>query len=99
MEHDNKNAGIGIGTVIFLGMIWWWWNNNTTWQGFYYPNAENLTRSINSPTFKTVDECRDWVDEMVYKYNPSGYGYDYECGKNCKKKSDIDMYLCEETVD
>jgi len=67
------------------------------WNGFYYPNEGNLTYSIPSPQFKTLDECRDWVDEQVQKYNPSGYGYDYECGKNCEYKDSFTMQICETT--
>lgn len=95
-EHKNY-VGSGIGVLIVLGLIWWFWGKSVTWQGFYYPNASDLTKDIKSPIFKSIDECRDWVNSMVYKYNPSGTGYDYECGKNCKKKDGMTVLVCETT--
>jgi hypothetical protein len=67
------------------------------WTGYYYPNKNNLSRSIESPTFKSLDECRRWVNSQIYTYNPSGENYDYECGKNCKYNSDYGVNVCAET--
>lgn len=69
-----------------------------TWKGAYYPDAENLLNSIESPVFDSLDDCRNWVNAQVYLYNPDGYGYDYECGKNCKLKEGFTSLVCEETV-
>ena len=49
-------------------------------------------------TFDTLEACRDWVDEQVSIHNPSGIGYDYECGKNCDT-SGGKSYICEETLE
>lgn len=66
--------------------------------GFFYPDANNLLSDIQSPdTFKSLEECRDWIDEQVSIYNPDGSGYDYECGRNCKLSGDK-PYVCEETL-
>lgn len=83
-----------IGFLIFTKFI-----KNDTWQGYYYPNEGNLLNDIKSPIFKSLEECRDWVDVQVDRYNPSGYGYDYECGKNCKTKYGSTLLICEETVE
>lgn len=67
--------------------------------GFYYPDKDNLIKDIQSEdTFDTLEACRDWVDEQVSIHNPSGIGYDYECGKNCDT-SGGKSYICEETLE
>ena len=98
-QSNSNNSGIGIGSLIVLGLIWWffWGRQTTTWQGFYYPSAGNLTYDIKSPIYKTLEECRNWVNSMVYKYNPSGEGYDYECGKNCKIEKGMTVSVCDTT--
>lgn len=94
-----NNSGSWIGTIVVIGLIWFFFFSKAdTWQGFYYPNAGDLTTDIPSPIYKTLDECRDWADGMVDKYNPNGEGYDYECGKNCKVKDGLTVLVCEETV-
>ncbi len=67
------------------------------WVGFYYPNRADLTRYTQSPQLGSIEECRSWVNAQV----PAGinsYDYDYECGKNCKFRSDLDINVCEETL-
>ncbi|MFA7654334.1 MAG: hypothetical protein WCX97_04885 [Candidatus Magasanikbacteria bacterium] len=68
------------------------------WQGYYYPNEDNLAYNLQSPEFKSLEECRFWVNSQVAIYNPAGYGYDYECGKNCKFNKDFEAYVCKETI-
>lgn len=100
MEHEENNNSSGelIGLLIIIGLVWFFFfRQSNTWDGFYYPNEGNLTYSIQSPQFKTLEECRDWVDEQIQTYNPSGYGYDYECGKNCKYKDGLTVQVCETT--
>jgi len=67
--------------------------------GFYYPDANNLSNDIQSQdAFNSLEECRNWVDEQVSKYNSVSSGYDYECGKNCDLSSGK-PYICEETLE
>lgn len=68
------------------------------WTGFYYPYKSNLSRHIKSPEFKSLEECRAWVSDQIYTYNPSGENYDYECGKNCKYSDEYHMQTCKETI-
>ena len=71
-----------------------------SWIGFYYPNQYDLTRNTQSSELGSLEECRLWVEGQVDTYNPSGSGYDYECGKNCKAPDHPGgLYLCDETVD
>ncbi|MBI2017452.1 hypothetical protein HYS92_00220 [Candidatus Daviesbacteria bacterium] len=97
-EEKRNHEGSIFGVIVIIGLIWWFFFRQAdTWQGFYYPNAGDLTRDIKSPIYKSIDECRDWVDSMVDRYNPSGEGYDYECGKNCKIKDGMTILVCETT--
>lgn len=67
-----------------------------TWIGFYYPDATDLTVNTQSGTFKTKEECVDWVDGERMRLNPDRTRRDdYECGKNCKEKMGINV--CEVT--
>jgi hypothetical protein len=69
-----------------------------TWKGTYYPSSGNLLNFTESPVFDSLDDCRNWVRTQVSQYNPDGFGYDYECGKNCKLKEGFTSLVCEETV-
>src|SRR5215216_3938911 len=87
--------------VIIVAAIWAFGAvfKKSTYVGFYYPDANNLFNDIQSETsFDSLDACRDWVDEQVSIYNPTGSGYDYECGKNCDL-SGGKPYVCEETLE
>ena len=65
--------------------------------GFFYPDAQNLTDWKRSGELKSLEECRDWVYSQVSYYKDNSW--DYECGKNCKYKSEFDIYYCEETLE
>lgn len=76
------------------------------WTGFFYPNAEDLSRWTESDKlFDSIDSCRGWVDTQlnVYVINNPGtdirkVNYDYECGLNCKFKSEYGLNVCEKTI-
>jgi hypothetical protein len=71
---------------------------NTNWIGFFYINRA-LQNSIQSSTYKTRDECFDWIDTQLKKYGDTD-SHDYECGKDCKiSDSGSGLYICKETVD
>ncbi len=72
--------------------------DNEVWIGFYYPDENNLSGHVQSPELNSLEECRTWVNSQVLIHNPSGYGYDYECGKNCKFDKDYGLYICKETL-
>lgn len=101
IEKDLEEKTTGISFLIIIILIWFFFlRGQDTWTGFYYPDESNLIKYIKSPEYKNVDECREWVNFMIGKYNPNGYGYDYECGKNCKlSDSGIDIYHCKESVE
>jgi len=84
--------------IVIFATIYFLFFNKETWEGFYYPDEADLTKHIQSPKFKTIDECRSWVNSQVFIYNPSGEGFDYECGKNCRFNKDYQLYICKETI-
>lgn len=74
--------------------------SKTNWMGFYYPDKSDLTNDVRSGfRMGSLEECRSWVEDQKTKYNPNEVNIDdYECGSNCKYKSDFDGYLCDETI-
>lgn len=66
------------------------------WIGFYYPDANDLTNSKQSPELKSLEECREWVDDV--SNGRTDTGFDYECGKRCKPSKTGGIYVCDETV-
>ena len=93
-----KNSAILVVVIILLIGAYLVLFGKETWLGFYYPNSGNLYKYIQSSNFDSLDECRSWVNSQVTIYNPSGSGYDYECGKNCKFDKNAEIYVCKETV-
>lgn len=68
------------------------------WMGFYYPDENNLFKYTRSQELKSLEECKEWIDTQRVKFNPSGYRYEYECGKNCKPSDlGVNIYQCDET--
>ena len=80
--------------VVIIGFFYF--TGGETWIGFYYPDENNLTEHTQSAELETIEECRFWVESQIAIHNPSGFGYDYECGKNCN--FDAGIYVCEETI-
>jgi hypothetical protein len=87
-----------IASVFILGWIFNIFNQK--WTGFYYPNEGDLITHVKSSELNSIDACREWVNGMANKYNPDGYGYDYECGKNCKlSETGSGLFICDETIE
>ena len=68
-----------------------------SWQATVYPNKEDLTNYKHLGKFSSLEECRDACLGYLEGINALNRG-DYECGKNCKYKSESDLYMCEETL-
>lgn len=66
------------------------------WEGFVYPNANDLTVSKNIGKFSSLEACRDKaLSELATTSILTG---DYECGLNCKSRSDLGgIKVCEQT--
>jgi hypothetical protein len=68
--------------------------------GYFYPNIDNMEYWDESGPVTSVEECKEWVDKMVVKYNATNY--DYECGKDCYKGDPYDQnnqYTCRTSVE
>ena len=97
MENNKVGLILLIGLVI-VGSIFLF--KKDTYIGFYYPNQNDLTKHIQSEKLTSLEECRSWIEAQEGMHTPSGYGYDYECGKNCKEPDSADsLYICEETLE
>ncbi len=85
--------------ILVLAGAYFLFFNTETWIGFYYPDKNNLTEHVQSPELKSLEECRSWVKfTQIPLHNPSGSGYDYECGKNCRFDNGSGFYICQETL-
>ena len=93
-----KQAGSIIVIVVLVIAAYFLFFTEDSWTGHYYPDKNDLTKSIQSPEFTSIEECRAWVENQVPIYNPAGHGYDYECGRNCRFDKDYGLYVCEETL-
>ncbi len=71
--------------------------------GYFYPSIDNMDKWVESEPLGSVDECRDWADEMVDEYHvASSDNFDYECGKDCYKGDPYNQgvtYTCHSSVD
>ncbi|OGM28392.1 hypothetical protein A2801_02565 [Candidatus Woesebacteria bacterium RIFCSPHIGHO2_01_FULL_41_10] len=71
--------------------------------GYFYPNIENMDKWVESKPLGSVDECREWADEMADEYGVASSGnFDYECGKDCYKADPYNQgvtYTCHTSVD
>jgi len=97
MNQEKNTISILLIILVFVGAYFLFFKKDT-WLGFYYPNENDLTRHIQSTELDSLEACRAWVNTQVPIHNPSGYGYDYECGKNCNLQ-DYGLYVCKETLD
>lgn len=68
------------------------------WRGFYYPSAFNLAKDVRSGELTSLDQCRVWINGQRMRSGIHDGDDDYECGKNCRYDSSLDMYICEETI-
>ena len=67
------------------------------WEGFVYPNKNDLTVHKNIGVFKTLEQCRSASFNMLSRLNASESG-DYECGLNCEWGAGIgSIKICKKT--
>ena len=60
------------------------------WDGYVYPDKNNLSDHIYVGRFDSLEACRDASVEKLRSINALNKG-DYECGRNCKNG------VCKET--
>lgn len=63
---------------------WLWGNSPAPWEtvdAFYYPNKSNLYRDSRAIGLKSVEECRQWVNQQARANgDPQLIAGSYECG-------------------
>lgn len=68
------------------------------WEGFVYPNKNNLSTFVNIGSFETLESCRAKSIARLDALSKRLTG-DYECGKNCDSGAKLGgLKICEETV-
>ena len=69
-----------------------------SWEGFVYPNRNDLTRHRNLGKFESLEACRASALGFLAEIKTLDRG-DYECGKNCDDGSKLSgIKLCEKTL-
>lgn len=69
-----------------------------TWEGFVYPNKNDLSKHISIGDYKSLEACRASALTTLMQLGASERG-DYECGLNCKIDSGLgDIKVCQETL-
>jgi hypothetical protein len=69
-----------------------------SWEGFVYPDKNNLTEHRGLGIFSSLEECRAAADNYLTDLGALDRG-DYECGKNCDSGSSTGgIKVCEETL-
>lgn len=66
-----------------------------TWEGYAYPNRNNLTKHVAVGTFKSLDDCRAAAINTLNRVSSVSKG-DYECGLNCKSDG-YGLRICKST--
>ena len=67
------------------------------WDGFVYPNKNDLSNHIAIGTFESIESCRESATRTLNSISSTQRG-DYECGLNCKTQSlQTDLKICDET--
>ena len=64
------------------------------WEGFVYPNQDNLMQHREVGTYSTLEECRSAALAVI---ELTGWRADYECGLNCESSNMTDLRVCERT--
>ena len=71
----------------------------TLWTGFVYPDAEDLTVSVEIGRFDTFEQCRSGALKTLEAFGRSQAGA-FECGRACSRNDDTgNLAVCAETRD
>lgn len=71
-----------------------WWPFEEEWQGYVYPNRNDLTIDKYAGTYNTLEDCRAASLALLRSVSSLERG-DYECGLNCKPEGMLN--ICEDT--
>jgi len=69
-----------------------------TWEGFVYPNKNDLTTHRSLGEFPSLAACRAAARGILSELQALDRG-DYECGKNCDDGAKLGgVKICQETL-
>lgn len=66
------------------------------WEGFMYPDRNNLGQSVALGTFSSLDDCRARALAAIETLGHRNA--DYECGLNCSGRELGEPRICEQTA-
>lgn len=67
------------------------------WEGFVYPNKNDLTKHIGIGTYDSLEDCRASAINTLSTLSSNERG-DYECGLNCRSEGALPgMKVCKDT--
>jgi len=67
------------------------------WDGYVYPDSNDLTVHRHVGTFSSLESCRDAALSTLENMGALRSG-DYECGLNCEARSNLGgMKVCDKT--
>ena len=90
-----KNIFAFLSLIIALGLSGCF---KEEWEGFVYPNKNDLTIHKNIGVYKSLESCRAAAWDMLYILNATERGT-YECGLNCEYRDGWgSLKICEKTV-
>ena len=91
-------GSVVFGVIVFLGVYKGLTDRlNPRWEGFVYPDRDNLAIHRELGQYNSLEECRDACWSALTNMNATVRG-DYECGKNCRTETDLSIRVCEETT-
>lgn len=99
MKEDTFGTILGVGIVLFVGIMITTYFFTPNWSLFYYPEGCLGCKEswvIELDAYDSKEECRDVGYQMQSEH--TGRGDTFECGLKCKVY-DASGYLCKETID
>lgn len=100
MQVDNGDgAGVwmGLGLIALLGWALGWWGKEDKWTAYVYATSELQTYYTLGP-FETFEACQESAISALRGTGRANVGT-YECGLNCRRESNMNIDICEETRD
>jgi len=86
-----------ITTSLSVNAGWFFSDDKDKWEGFVYPNGNDLTIHRNIGIYDSLELCRTAALNLLEEINRTRTG-DYECGLNCKVLTGYDSKICEKTL-
>lgn len=86
-----KTSAVALAALALLGC------EQREWQGWVYPDKNNLPDDIPIGTYGSLEECRASAQNILKRLGDADLTHgDYECGYQCKPASG-GLNICEKT--